>query len=186
VVLTSSPEPADPVLVLVLIALGLLAPLVGGFGLAVRRSTRQEDSVRLRDQLMDAVRRGRLDPTDWRLVGLIDWLDQVASTGRTDTLGRHSGGHGDPADSLALGLAATLLPLGPDPDTVTPDPVADLQAEAFAFREKHQTRPAHRRRRPTRPDSPVIVAGGDVSSAPARPPLPSLVEEIFAVADPGH
>ena len=184
-ILTSSPEPANPALVLVLIALGLLAPLVGGFGLAVRRSTRQEDSARLRDQLMDAVRRGRLDPTDWRLVGLIDWLDQVARTGRTDTLGRHSGEHGDPADSLALSLAATLLPLGPAADgTAAPDPVADLQAEAFAFREKHQTRPSHRvRRRPAGSPGPVIVAGVDVAAVSQKP---SLLEEIFAVADPGH
>jgi hypothetical protein len=137
-----------------LIVTGLAAPLIGTLGLAIRRSTRRQECARLRDQLMDAARAGRLDLTDWRVVSLIDWFDHVATTGRTDAPGRHTGDRSGPADSLAVSLATTVLPLavtGFDdaawdaawPEPPGPDPVLELQAAALAYRRRHQSHPRH-------------------------------------------
>ena len=69
---------------------GLAVSLIGSLGSAIRRSARRLESARLRDQLVDAARTGELDLADWRVFSLIDWLDQVATTGRTDPPGRHA------------------------------------------------------------------------------------------------
>src|SRR5689334_4513194 len=91
------------------------APLIGALGLAIRRSTRRQECAQLRDQLVDAARTGDLDVTDWRVFSLIDWFDQVATTGRTDIRGRHTPEGPDRHDaphSLVGSLVTALRPLG--------------------------------------------------------------------------
>ena len=217
----------------------LVGPLIGALGLAIRRSIRRQECARLRDQLVDAARTGDLDVADWRVFSLIDWFDQVATTGRTDTPGRHAPDRGAEADTLAGSLAATLVPRGmPVPvDPFWPaDPEsevgAELRAAAVRYRDRHQQRLRiwPRRPPPRRPriavtgrpkpanglmplvdpievpawidvsvlDSSVLNGsglggsglggsgrGGSAVVSPKRPEpavLPSLVEEIFAVA----
>ncbi len=197
----------------VLFAGGLAAPLIGSLGLAIRRSTRRQECARLRDQLVDAARSGELDVTDWRLFSLIDWFDQVATTGRTDIPGRHAFGRHtigrrtadrhiadprDPAGSLVRSLAGTLLPLGPGPvqwPWSGPPPIeADIRSIALSYRERHQYRPRHRlshqsRHLPRRPSSTRIQVATRTPSArtPSVLVMPSsLTEEIFAVAGSGR
>jgi hypothetical protein len=178
------------------------APLIGALGLAIRRSTRRQECAQLRDQLVDAARTGELDVTDWRVFSLIDWFDQVATTGRTDIRGRHTPEGPDRHDaphSLVDSLVTALRPLGTpgsvqtswpeqqpdrgfeqlDPHVGQPDPGADLRAIAVSYRERHQQRLWH---------LPRLSFPARTRSAPPEPLVmpSSLVEEIFAVAGPSR
>jgi hypothetical protein len=134
----------SPVLLIVVLA----GPLIAVLGLAIRRSIRRQECAQLRDRLVDAARTGELDVADWRLCGLIDWFDQVATTGRTITRGRHTADRADRADlrgSLAGTLATTLLPLGPLgriepswPQPLPQDAGAELRAVAVRYRGRRQ------------------------------------------------
>jgi hypothetical protein len=137
----------------------LAVPLLGALGLAIRRSGRRQECARLRDQLVDAARSGELDVADRRVVSLIDWLDQVATTGRTGIPGRHARHRREPADSLAHSLATTLVTLGPPglvgaswPLPPQPGLGSDLRSAAEAYRERHQPI----RYRPRRPAPPRV------------------------------
>jgi hypothetical protein len=176
----------------VLLIGGLVAPLIGSLGLAIRRSARRQECAQLRDQLVDAVRTGELDVSDWRVFSLIDWFDRVAATGRTDLPGRHTRERSDrngSANSVVHSLAAALQPPGapggssaersswPEPPELNVG--SDLRAIALSYRERHQPRLRNLPRRPvptpTRPQQPAGLV------------MPSsLVEEIFAVAGSGR
>jgi len=213
----------------VLIAGGLAVPLIGALALAIRRSIRRQECARLRDELVDAARTGELDVADWRVFSLIDWFDQVASTGRTTTPGRHGPGRAEWADSLASSLAATLLPLGTPGgvDSSWPAPAqldvgSEIRAAAVRYRERHQQRLRYLPRRPPPPRARITLTGlprpanalvpltGWPRATLGLPPdqhdrddardqaewvdvrepglvvLPSLMEEIFAVAGRGR
>jgi len=180
--------------------LTVAAPLIGTLGLAIRRSTRRQECAQLRDQLVDAARTGELDVTDWRVFGLIDWFDQVATTGRTAIRGRHTPEGPDRHDSplsLVGSLVTALRTPGPvqvkwsgssrpdlgfeqlDPRTGQQALGADLRAIAVSYRERHQQRQWHLPRLSlparTRVEAPEVLV------------MPSsLVEEIFAVAGPSR
>jgi hypothetical protein len=216
----------------VLIAGGLAVPLIGALALAIRRSIRRQECARLRDELVDAARTGELDVADWRVFSLIDWFDQVASTGRTSTPGRHGPSRLHWADSLASSLATSLLPLGTPGgvDSSWPAPPqlevgSEVRAAAVRYRERHQQRLRYRPRRPPpprprialtglpRPTNALVPLTGWPRPAFSLPPerenghdqddlpnetewvdvrepglvvLPSLMEEIFAVAGRGR
>jgi hypothetical protein len=178
------------------------APLIGALGLAIRRSTRRQECAQLRDQLVDAARTGELDVTDWRVFSLIDWFDQVATTGRTDIRGRHTPagpGRQDVPLSLVSSLVTALRPLETpgsvqtswsgsqpdlgfeqlDPQAGQLDLATDLRAIAVSYRERHQQRLWHMPR--------LSLPARTRSAAPEPLVIPSsLVEEIFAVAGPSR
>jgi hypothetical protein len=215
----------------VLLAGGLAVPLIGALAFAIRRSIRRQDCARLRDELVDAARTGELDVADWRVFGLIDWFDQVASTGRTTTPGRHGPSRPDRADSLAGSLAATLLPLGTPGGVHSSWPAppqlevgSEVRAAAVRYRERHQQRQRYLPRRPPPPRARIALTGlprptnalvpltgwpratldllpdqhsgydphdeDEAEVVDVRSPglvvLPSLMEEIFAVAGRGR
>jgi hypothetical protein len=127
---------------------GGLTVLIVAVGSAIRRSLRRQQCAVLRDRLVDAARAGELDVADGRVFGLIDWFDQVATTGRIVADGRYGTGRRDPADSLAHSLATTLLPLGPPgrADTLRSDPPpsgtgAQLRVAAQRYREQRRAGP---------------------------------------------
>jgi hypothetical protein len=157
---------------------GLAGSLIASLGSAIRRSTHRLESARLRDQLVDAARTGELDLADWRVFSLIDWLDQVATTGRTSPPGRHARERPAGIDTLAGSLAVTLAPQGHLPAAL-PGPGAELRATALAYRERHQRRHQVRLPRPR-------AAGSRARMRVAVPIRRSLAEEIFAVAGPAR
>ena len=162
---------------------GLAVSLIGSLGSAIRRSARRLESARLRDQLVDAARTGELDLADWRVFSLIDWLDQVATTGRTDPPGRHARERPAGIDTLAGSLAASLAPHGHPAAPALPGPGAELRATALAYRKRHQRR--HKLRYRLRLPRPRVAVPR--SRTRAAPPIRrSLAEEIFAVADPAR
>jgi hypothetical protein len=184
------------VITAVLLAGGLAVPLIGALGLAIRRSARRQECAALRDRLVDAARNGELDVADGRVVSLIDWFDRVATTGRTALPGRHAATSTGSPESLVSSLTATLLtagasPVGPSwPQPPAPGAGAALQADAVRYRQRYQQRQWWRPRpstAPLAPVSPLEPAGRTVVEAPVEPVgCASLVEEIFAVAGPGH
>lgn len=187
---------------------GLATGLIGALGLAIRRSTRRCECARLRDRLVDAARGGELDVTDWRVYSLIDWFDQVATTGRTAIAGRHAldrpgwfaapgqrGGPGrrDPADSLVRSLATTLGVLGRtgllDPSWPEPqvDVGSDVRAAAVRYRARHQRRLRYRPQSPPQPPARIDIIGRPKPDDGLLPlTVWSLAEEIFAVAGSGR
>jgi hypothetical protein len=193
------------VITTVLLAGGLAVPLIGALGLAIRRSARREECAGLRDRLMDAARNGELDVADGRVVGLIEWFDRVAATGRTALPGRHAATSAGSPESLVQSLTSTLTapgvsPVGPSwPQAPAPDAGSAVWADAVRYRRRHQ-RLGMRSRPPATPRERVLPRAPVPRRAPAAPlepavrtlvdaePRPpggaSLVEEIFAVAGP--
>jgi hypothetical protein len=156
----------------------LAVPLLGALGLAIRRSARRQECARLRDQLVDAARSGELDVADRRVVSLIDWLDQVATTGRTGIPGRHARHRRDPAGSLADSLATTLVTLGPPGLVGASWPLppqlglgSDLRSAAEAYRERHQPI----RYRPRRPAPPRVRGAGTGQAQPELQTRPATM-----------
>jgi hypothetical protein len=102
--------------VALLLPLVLVLALIATVASAVVRSARRLHCAQLRDELVDAARAGEINVADYRVFALIDWFDQVASTGRKPSPGRHAGKASIEKSPVATSLASAVgpgSPLGP-------------------------------------------------------------------------
>jgi hypothetical protein len=162
------------------VALGLAAlllVLIGSVAGALRRSSRRHQASHLRDDLVDAVRMGEIDPDDFRVFAMIDFCDQVARRGRRPHAGRHASSRpvldSALASSLisAVGPGSLLPPGGPFWPYAAPEPgeveVSDVWVRAVSFQRDLMGK---RRSRTDAAVEPVPTPG----SGPARRRLVSV------------